>query len=65
MSVNKYNREGYYDPTAYEALTIIDREISQSRYNRPRRYMQCHQLKIFDFVEIFGKHVFSCVKSYD
>ena len=26
---------------------------------------QCHQLKIFDFVEIFGKHVFSCVQSYD
>ena len=39
MSVNKYNSEGYYDPTAYEALTIIDREISQSRYTRPRRYM--------------------------
>ena len=39
MSVNKYNSEGYYDPTAYEALTIIDREISQRRYTRPRRYM--------------------------
>ena len=37
MSVNKYNSEGYYDPTAYEALTIIDREISQRRYTRPRR----------------------------
>ena len=26
MGVNKYNAEGYYDPTAYEALTRIERE---------------------------------------
>jgi len=24
--MNKYNSEGYYDPTAYEALTAVDRE---------------------------------------
>lgn len=23
MSINKYNTEGYYDPTTYEALTRI------------------------------------------
>ena len=27
MSVNKYNSEGYIDPTAYEALTIIEKEV--------------------------------------
>lgn len=26
MSIDKYNSEGYYDPTAYEALTNIQRE---------------------------------------
>lgn len=26
MSINKFNKEGYIDPTAYEALTNIERE---------------------------------------
>ncbi len=26
MGVNKFNSEGYYDPTAYEALTKIEQE---------------------------------------
>ena len=26
MSIDKYNAEGYYDPTAYEAMTIIEKE---------------------------------------
>ena len=26
MGVNKFNCEGYYDPTAYEALTKIEQE---------------------------------------
>lgn len=26
MGIDKYNSEGYYDPTAYEALTNIQRE---------------------------------------
>jgi hypothetical protein len=25
MSINKYNAEGYYDPTAYEALTEVEK----------------------------------------
>ena len=25
MSINKYNSEGYYDPTAYEALTAVEK----------------------------------------
>jgi len=25
MSINKYNCEGYYDPTAYEALTAVEK----------------------------------------
>jgi len=31
MSVNKYNAEGYYDPTVFEALTNIEKEEKQSR----------------------------------
>jgi hypothetical protein len=27
MSIDKYNSEGYYDPTAYEALTLIFFEL--------------------------------------
>ncbi len=26
MSINKYNSEGYYDPTAYGALSMIEKE---------------------------------------
>ena len=26
MSINKFNDEGYYDPTTYEALTSIEKE---------------------------------------
>ena len=26
MSVNKFNAEGYHDPTVYEALTNIEKE---------------------------------------
>lgn len=31
MNINKYNSEGYYDPTAYEALMRIEKESK----NRP------------------------------
>ena len=26
MSINKFNAEGYYDPTCYEALSKVERE---------------------------------------
>ncbi len=32
MSVNKYNIEGYYDPTAYEALSNIEREAKKKPF---------------------------------
>ena len=35
MSVNKYNSEGYVDPTAYEALTIIEKEVRAKKAYRP------------------------------
>ena len=31
MSVNKFNAEGYYDPTMYEALTNLEREEKQRK----------------------------------
>ena len=27
--MNKYNAEGYYDPTAYEALTAVEKEAKK------------------------------------
>ena len=39
MSVNKRNSEGYFDPTAYEALTKIKREAKQARAFRPLVYI--------------------------
>ena len=39
MSVNKRNSEGYYDPTAYEALAKIEREVKQTRAYRPLVYV--------------------------
>lgn len=39
MSVNKFNSEGYYDPTAYEALSIIAREAKVLRSFRPIVYI--------------------------
>ena len=38
MGVSKYNSEGYYDPTAYEALTKAIQEEKTARY-RPLVYI--------------------------
>ena len=37
--MNKYNSEGYYDPTAYEALTAIEQEAKKLRAYRPVVYI--------------------------
>lgn len=40
MSINKFNSEGYYDPTAYEALSLIEREERALRAFRPIVYIR-------------------------
>jgi hypothetical protein len=30
--MNKYNAEGYYDPTAYEALSAVEKEAKKKPY---------------------------------
>lgn len=32
MSISKFNAEGYYDPTPYEALLRIEREARKAPY---------------------------------
>lgn len=39
MSINKFNDEGYYDPTTYEALTSIEKEKRSLRAFRPIVYV--------------------------
>lgn len=39
MSINKFNSEGYYDPTTYEALTAIEQEERAARSFRPIVYI--------------------------
>ena len=39
MGINKFNCEGYYDPTAYEALTRIENEVRKIRSFRPVVYI--------------------------
>lgn len=39
MSISRYNSEGYYDPTAYEALTNIEKEEQALRAFRPLIYI--------------------------
>ncbi len=39
MSTNKYNSEGYYDPTAYEAMTAIAKEERAFQAYRPIVYI--------------------------
>ena len=39
MGVNKFNAEGYFDPTAYEALTKIENEAKQNIAFRPVVYI--------------------------
>lgn len=34
MSINRFNAEGYHDPTVYEALTNIEREEKQKKQKR-------------------------------
>lgn len=38
MSINKFNSEGYYDPTPYEALMKIEKETKQQVF-RPLVYI--------------------------
>ena len=38
MSVSKFNHEGYFDPTAYEALSAIETEERRARF-RPVVYV--------------------------
>lgn len=39
MGINKYNCEGYYDPTPYEALTRIESEARKLHSFRPVVYI--------------------------
>ena len=39
MSINKFNGEGYYDPTAYEAMTAVEKEEKALRAFRPIVYI--------------------------
>ena len=39
MSVDKFNSEGYYDPTAYEAMSIIEKGKRALRAFRPIVYI--------------------------
>lgn len=39
MSINKYNSEGYYDPTAYEALAAVEKEEKITKSFRPMVYI--------------------------
>lgn len=39
MGINKFNAEGYYDPTAYEALTTVAKEENATRVFRPLIYV--------------------------
>ena len=39
MSIDKFNSERYYDPTAYEALTAIEKEEQALRAFRPIIYI--------------------------
>ena len=39
MSVDKFNSEGYYDPTAYEAMSTVEKEERALRSFRPIVYI--------------------------
>lgn len=39
MGRNKFNQEGYFDPTAYAALTAIEQEVKKTRQFRPLVYI--------------------------
>lgn len=39
MSISKFNSEGYFDPTAYGALSVIDKEEHALRAFRPIVYI--------------------------
>ena len=39
MSISKFNPEGYFDPTAYEALTTVEMEVKAVKAFRPLVYI--------------------------
>ncbi len=51
MGINKFNQEGYFDPTAFEALTAIEQEVRQTR-NFLKRWL-FSPLKILDAQGVF------------
>ena len=51
MGINKFNCEGYYDPTAYEALTRIENEARKLRSFRPVVYI-CSPLSGLSLIHI-------------
>jgi len=40
LGINKYNAEGYYDPTAYEGLRNAEAEARKLKINYPTGYME-------------------------
>ena len=68
MGVDKFNHEGYYDPTTYEALTNIHREEMAadkkaaylplvyvcSPYAGDIKINQCKECKMIGLISYFG-----------
>ena len=46
MSVDKFNSEGNYDPTAYEAMSIIEKEERVLRAFRPIVYIDVYKRQL-------------------
>ena len=46
MSVNKCNSEGYYDPTAYEALAKIEREAKAHAFRTMMLYKKSRHFPV-------------------
>jgi thermostable 8-oxoguanine DNA glycosylase len=60
MGVNRYNAEGYRDPTAYEALRNSDR----FRITYPTGYMELNAENFFPCTVEKGKKVFRLVREH-
>ena len=57
MSINKFNSEGYYDPTAYKAMAAVEKEEKALRAFRPIVYICSHYAgKVSENVENARKY---------
>ena len=64
MGISKYNSEGYYDPTAYEAIRRVEESLKVLMVTYPSGYMRIHLDRFFPCTIDKARKVFTVIHRY-